>query len=247
MTSRPVNRFLQEHMTAHTPVLSTSPERAGAPFHLGFTRSRVGPPPLLPGDTVRKWASPPNWYFSLEQSVQLSLGPAPSGVVMCHCPKPSVPCHSEQTVSPASSTHTEHTHVWICHFILLPYPSSAASPSCIPSFSPSPLQPPSQRLFQWETRRCEAHGKDSDQANSLNCCSVLGGGGRRGCRLLLLSLSLTEGWWRLAFRRLQMDLDASTTHLLQPSAGSFLCRQVGWEALPFYCRIWNRLLFFPPN
>lgn len=35
--------------------------------------------------------------------------------------------------------------------------------------------------------------------------------------------------------RLQKDLDVSTVHLLQPSAGGFLCRQVGWKTLTFCC------------
>lgn len=71
-----------------------------------------------------------------------------------------------------------------------------------------------------------------------------GGGRRRGHGFLVWSLSLTESWWHLASCRLQKDLDASSTHLLQPHAGGFLCRQVGWEALSFYYRIWIRLFFF---
>ncbi|XP_044110744.1 inactive ubiquitin carboxyl-terminal hydrolase MINDY-4B [Neovison vison] len=46
------------------------------------------------------------------------------------------------------------------------------------------------------------------------------GEGSHGVILFLYSLIFSR-----TFERLQMDLDASTTHLLQPSAGSFLCRQ----------------------
>uniref|UniRef100_M3XU44 MINDY family member 4B n=1 Tax=Mustela putorius furo TaxID=9669 RepID=M3XU44_MUSPF len=44
--------------------------------------------------------------------------------------------------------------------------------------------------------------------------------GSHGVILFLYSLIFSR-----TFERLQKDLDASTTHLLQPSAGSFLCRQ----------------------
>ncbi|XP_032199669.1 inactive ubiquitin carboxyl-terminal hydrolase MINDY-4B [Mustela erminea] len=46
------------------------------------------------------------------------------------------------------------------------------------------------------------------------------GEGSHGVILFLYSLIFSR-----TFERLQKDLDASTTHLLQPSAGSFLCRQ----------------------
>lgn len=43
--------------------------------------------------------------------------------------------------------------------------------------------------------------------------------------------------------RLQKDLDINTTHLLQPRAGSLLCRQVSGKTLHLFCRLWTRLLF----
>nr|XP_025871568.1 inactive ubiquitin carboxyl-terminal hydrolase MINDY-4B [Vulpes vulpes] len=46
------------------------------------------------------------------------------------------------------------------------------------------------------------------------------GEGSHGVILFLYSLIFSR-----TFERLQKDLDASTTHLLQPSAGGFLCRQ----------------------
>lgn len=51
--------------------------------------------------------------------------------------------------------------------------------------------------------------------------------GREGSRFPTQSLSLTTFWWPCSLCRLQNDLDITTTHLLQPNAGGFLCRQVG--------------------
>ncbi|KAK2090503.1 Inactive ubiquitin carboxyl-terminal hydrolase MINDY-4B [Saguinus oedipus] len=49
-----------------------------------------------------------------------------------------------------------------------------------------------------------------------------------GVILFLYSLIFSR-----TFERLQMDLDVTTTQLLQPNAGGFLCRQVSWKTAFF--------------
>lgn len=68
----------------------------------------------------------PKLAFSVWMSVQLCLEPAPSGVAMCHHPKPSIPCHSEQFLSWAQHQSTHTQEFWCV--------SSAASPFSLTTY-----------------------------------------------------------------------------------------------------------------
>lgn len=122
----------------------------------------------------------PKLAFSIWMSVQLCLEPAPSGVAMCHHPKLSIPCHSEQFVSWAQhqSTHTGILMCEFCSFSLLPHHLSQASPNCVHSF-PSHLCSPSLMSFpQWEMETCKVLGRDSGKGAHVTaalCWGVRGG------------------------------------------------------------------------
>ena len=134
----------------------------------------------------------PSWRFPLKQSVQLCLGPALSGVVTSHHPKPSIPWDSEQTVSlHPHRAHTEglsHVRSVTSSFSLI---ASHWLPLMASEFPQSSLRPQSQKLSRGQMETHQAHGMDSDQTSSSQCCSVLGGEGRKGCGSLKQSWSLS--------------------------------------------------------
>ena len=172
----------------------------------------------------------PSWCFPLKQSVRLCLGPALSGVVTSHYPKPSIPWDSEQTVSllsPASpqSPYRKIVTCEVCHFFLLPHHFSLASLNGI-RISPIISMAPVLEAFQGTDGNTPGtwEGQWPDELMLVLLCVV----GWRQKRLWVPeAVMVSECWWFLQFCRLQKELDVSTTHLLQPNAGGFLCRQVG--------------------
>ncbi|XP_016072179.1 PREDICTED: protein FAM188B2 [Miniopterus natalensis] len=74
--------------------------------------------------------------------------------------------------------------------------------------------------FTERLRLFEVSEKDATEKFIYDHLKCFSGEGSRGVILFLYSLIFSR-----TFERLQRDLDASTTHLLQPNAGGFLCRQ----------------------
>lgn len=142
----------------HTGLSTSRWVTARATFHFDFNNVQErNPSPSLwwsnrgCPSTAKKWAYPLNWCFP----VKLCLGPVLSGVIMCHHPKPSIPCHSEQFLYRAQhqNAHTRILTCEVCSFSLLPHHLSQASPNCIRSFpshigSPSPRNVPGKRWRQ---------------------------------------------------------------------------------------------------
>lgn len=163
---------------------------------------------------------------------------------MCHHPKQSIPGPwAVSLLSPASEQASEHTRAFqcACSLSLHPHRLPLSSPIHTHHF---PYAAPAQEAFpvrDGHRRGTWCWGQWVGEPPGL--LLWVGSGGRHGCRFSVESSSLTKCWWLPPSCRLQKDLDVSTVHLLQPNAGGFLCRQVGWKTLAFCCL--NEAFFFP--
>ena len=131
--------------------------------------------------------------------------------------------------SAESSIPTEPTpkdcHLWGPSLLLSPSLLLTSFPQWHQNF-PKHLHGPSPRSFPGDRWRHTRHmGRTVTRRAHVRAARCWGW--RQERLWVPEAVTVPECWGFLPFRRLQKDLDVSTTHLLQPNAGGFLCRQVG--------------------
>lgn len=232
MAATPIKRFFREHLqhtsTQHLPLADS---RSHIPPWLSYCPEQIATP-LLSDQTVgghvslepRDGLNPQADVFPFKCLLRPALG-------QHSLPKPRCPCPSQQFLCWAQhrGTHagTQMHEFYSCFHILHHLP--LASPSHIHGF-PRHLCSPcsSNRSFSGDRWNHARHLGGTVRGHPMWLLPCVGGEGR-WLQVSGQSSCLISQWCPLPTCRLQQDLDVSTIHLLQPSAGGFLCTQVGWK------------------